>query len=88
MGPGMGPPGAMMARQAVATPDPSKQIGNAGGLEIYLRSSNVNLVKFLFDLTHSPRTYAIDDLYIYADEKGELNTSMTVELITDLNALK
>ncbi len=88
MGPGMGPPGAMMARQAVATPDPSKQIGNAGGLEIYLRASNVNLVKFLFDLTHSPRTYAIDDLYIYADEKGDLNTSMTIELVTDLNALK
>jgi hypothetical protein len=87
-GPGMGPLGGMMMRQAVATPDPSKQIGNAGGLEIYLRSSNVNLVKFLFDLTHSPRTYAIDDLYIYADEKGELNTSMTIELITDLNAVK
>lgn len=85
--PGMpGMPG--MVAPALATPDPSKQIGSAGGLELEMRAYNANLVKFLFELTHSPRTYTVDDLYIYSDPRGELRTTMTVEIVTDLNALK
>jgi hypothetical protein len=96
MGPGMGGmpgrpggmPGMPGMMPAVATPDPEKAIGTAGGLELEMRAYNANLIKFLFELTHSPRTYAVDDLYIYADPKGELRTTMTVELVTDLKALK
>ncbi len=86
--PGMGRPGGMMAAPAAATPDPEKAVGTGTGLELEMRAYNANLVKFLFELTHRPRTYAIDDLYIYADPRGELRTTMTVELITDLKALK
>lgn len=86
--PGMAPGGMPGMAAAVATPDPSKQIGSAGGLELEMRAYNANLVKFLFELTHGPRTYAVDDLYIYANPNGELRTSMTVELVTNLDALK
>lgn len=90
--PGMMPgrPGGMpgMPAAVVVTPDPAKAVGVAGGLELEMRAYNANLIKFLFELTHSPRTYAVDDLYIYSDPKGELRTTMTVELVTDLNALK
>ncbi|MCX7626122.1 MAG: hypothetical protein N2Z21_07920 [Candidatus Sumerlaeaceae bacterium] len=90
--PGMmaGRPGGMpgMPAAVVPTPDEKNAIGAAGGLELEMRAYNANLIKFLFELTHSPRTYAVDDLYIYADPKGELRTTMTVELVTNLNALK
>ncbi len=83
-----GRPGMMGMAPAVATPDESKAVGTGTGLELEMRAYNANLVKFLFELTHGPRTYAVDDLYIYSDPKGELRTTMTIELLTDLRALK
>jgi hypothetical protein len=84
-----GPAGGMPGMaQAVATPDPEKAVGTGAGLELVMRANNANLVKFLFELTHGPRTYGVDDLYIYADPRGELTTTMTVEIVTDLKALK
>ncbi|MGB9691897.1 MAG: hypothetical protein ACPL7D_06980 [Candidatus Sumerlaeaceae bacterium] len=86
----VGRPGGMMPGMApaVATPKEDTAVGTGAGLELEMRAYNANLVKFLFELTHGPRTYAVDDLYIYSDPKGELRTSMTVELVTDLKALK
>ncbi|MCX7018754.1 MAG: hypothetical protein NTY46_07150 [Candidatus Sumerlaeota bacterium] len=93
-GPGMGGfgPMGMMGMQAMqaqaAGPPPEEKIGTAAGLEIFFRATNPNMVSFLFDLSHKPRTYAIDDLEIQARPDGVNWTSTTIQLITRLEALK
>lgn len=72
---------------AVATPDPSKKIGGGAGIEVWFRANNPNMVKFLFDITHGPRTYSLDDLDIQSLPNGQLETSMTVELVTNLDTM-
>ena len=70
------------------TPIPADQkIGTGTGIEISFRATNTNMVKFLFDLGTTPRTYSVDDLYITASPDGILATSATVEFVTKLEKL-
>ena len=56
-------------------------------MELWLRAPNSNTIKFLFDVTHVPRTYALDDLNIDAVPDGQLITSTTIELVSTLDSL-
>lgn len=78
----------MTGAPATTGPPPEETIGGGTGLEIWFRGSNSSTVKFLFDVTHMPRTYALDDLNIDATPEGMLNTSATIEMVTTLDTLK
>ncbi len=98
--PGMAGPPGMMAGPAgmmgapmgmgmgMATPTPAvDKIGSGSGVEIWFRGTNPSTVKFLFDVTHQPRTYAVDDLHIQSAPDGVLTTSATVEMVYILSKL-
>lgn len=71
------------------TPTPATQaIGMGTGLELWFRGDNKQIVEFLFDISHSPRTYAVDDLSIRAIPNQPLETSATVEIVTALDSIK
>lgn len=83
---GGGPRGpAAPGAAAVAPGEPG--IGTGTGIELYFRADNAHMTQFLFDITHAPRTYALDDLNIIAYPDGNLYTTTTVEMVTVLNAL-
>ncbi|MGI8905606.1 MAG: hypothetical protein ACR2IE_03835 [Candidatus Sumerlaeaceae bacterium] len=67
---------------------PDQKVGTGSGIELTFRATNPNMVKFLFDIGTSPRTYSVDDLHVQASPDGILNTSATIELITKLDTLK
>jgi hypothetical protein len=82
---GMGAYGMMTP---AATPLPADQkIGIGTGIEMYFRGNNANNIRFLYDLSHIARTYSLDDLYMYGSPDGVLNTSVTVELVTQIDKL-
>ncbi|MBX7247181.1 MAG: hypothetical protein K1X53_16915 [Candidatus Sumerlaeaceae bacterium] len=66
-----------------------ERIGDGTGVEVWFTAPNANMVKFLFDVTHAPRTYAVDDMNIRAipNANGVLSTSATIELVTKLDSL-
>jgi hypothetical protein len=81
-------PAALGGRGGAPTPiPPDQKVGTGSGLEISFRATNTNMVKFLFDLGTIPRTYSVDDLYITASPDGILNTSATVEIVTEIDKL-
>jgi hypothetical protein len=85
MGPGMGMGMGMMGME---TPTPEiVKIGSGTGIEMYFRATNPSMVKFLFDMSHQPRTYALDDLHITSQPDGKLDTSATIELVYILKDL-
>jgi hypothetical protein len=80
-------PGAVPGMpQAQATP--SETVGTGTGIELWFRGDNSKIIKFLFDITHTPRTYALDDLHLWANPTGVLETSTTVEVVTALDSVK
>ena len=85
-GPMMGGMGGAMAAGPTPVPEESK-LGSGTGIEMYFRGNHVSTVQFLFDVTHKPRTYAVDDLYIQAGQDGVLTTSATVEMVYVLKKL-
>jgi hypothetical protein len=74
------------AVNVVPTVAPDQRVGVGTGIELVFRGSNASTVDFLFEIGTSPRTYAIDDLYITARPNNEVETTTTIELVTKLEA--
>jgi hypothetical protein len=69
-------------------PQGDKRLGVGAGIELWFVGSNSNIMEFMFDVTNTPRMYAVDDLNMIAQASGELITSTTIELVTSLDKLK
>jgi hypothetical protein len=67
------------------TPIPEgEKVGGGAGIEIWFTANNANMIQFLFEVTHAPRSYTLDDLDIQALPDRTLRTSATIELVTNI----
>lgn len=70
-----------------ATPVPDAEaVGKSAAIELWMIAGNSSLVRFYYDVTHNTSTYGVDDLYVRPQAQGGgLQTTATIEVITDVN---
>ncbi|MCX7718457.1 MAG: hypothetical protein N2111_08665 [Candidatus Sumerlaeaceae bacterium] len=79
--------GGPYAGFGMMTPTPvpeGEKVGGGAGIEMWFTANNANMIQFLFDITHAPRSYTLDDLDIQAMPDRTLRTSATIELVTNI----
>lgn len=79
-----GPMGGANTGPAVTPVPDAERVGTGAGIELWLVASNPSLVRFYYELSHKTATYGLDDVYVH-DRQGTLQTSATIEIITDVN---
>jgi hypothetical protein len=69
------------AARAAPTPPPRKLVCVIMPIQLRFSGSNLDVMKFLYEITHSMRTYAIDDLAIQSLNGSNVDVFVTVNVV-------
>lgn len=57
-------------------------ISIARPIKIKVSGPNLNVINFLYDISHCKKTYEIDDLYFQATQEGRVDCTVTINILT------
>lgn len=75
------------AMMATPTPPPRKLVCVITPIQLRFSGTNLNAMKFLYEITHSKRTYEIEDLAIQSLEGGMVEVFVTVNVVAFVNGI-
>jgi len=73
-------PGPGAGIQATPAPPTRKLVCVITPVQLRFSATNLNAMKFLYEITHSQRTYEIEDLAIQALEGGTVEVFVTINV--------